>query len=134
MNLWERGPGGWKGEFFPAYVPEGFQLTEASVDNPDYQEATFRGAQHSCYYFTEMTSAWKVMTGIEGSEVTQTVINGQPAYLIDSPMGNSARALTLNWSIGEKMFMLFGWGISRSEIMEIAESAERIYLVTDVTY
>ncbi|HPJ03233.1 MAG TPA: DUF4367 domain-containing protein [Candidatus Limiplasma sp.] len=115
-------PGDWEGAYYPAYVPEGMEISSISsfpwhnsVEYVDQTDATRR------FNFSENIEG--VVTNVDTEDaILQTVdIHGNPATL-----SIKDRVMILFWDDGKKYFVLSVENLDESTAIQIAEGVTRI--------
>lgn len=91
-------PAEWKGEYFPTYIPEGYEVYRIhdTVAKIDYINSA---GKWIC--FNEYTSAGELCADIEEADVTYIDIQGSEAMIVEKP-----DATTISWQLGNRYFYL----------------------------
>lgn len=91
-------PPEWKGEYFPTYIPEGYEVYRIhdTVAKIDYINSA---GKWIC--FNEYTSAGELCADIEEADVTYIDIQGSEAMIVEKP-----DATTISWQLGNRYFYL----------------------------
>lgn len=116
-------PDGYPGEYYLAYIPEGFEVWEI---DPDFGEVTLLYGDQQIAYGEAGPNIeeWK---GAEGSDVVSITVNGMPGYMIE---GNSrltgSYVVDLAWAADDRWFSLTTWNVGKEETIRIAESIRKI--------
>ncbi len=108
-------PDGWKGVFYPAYIPDGFVLVDDS-----FMEAEYQNDDQDSLSFSEYEYGTRVSLDTENASVLATKVNGADATLIEKD-GWSA----VVWSANNRLFVVEMDG-SAEEVMKMAESVTLI--------
>lgn len=121
-------PGDWQGEYFPSYLPEGFEVTwrSSSSVNPCIEYTSESGVQ--VVSFGEASSNTAGVYGIEGAAISTIDINGHTAVVIETkyPQNEADHYIGITWDNGEKWFSVDTSGVSKEEAVKIARSVKRI--------
>lgn len=121
-------PSDWPGEYFPSYMPEGFDVTWKSYvgENPCIEYTSQTGQQ--VISFDEMDSNTTAISGIEGGVISYVEINGYTAIVIETenPEDETNYHVDITWDNGEKWFGVGSRGIPREETLKIAQSVKKI--------
>ena len=112
-------PDGWHGEYYPAYVPEGFTLHFVH----DYEGASFSAEYLSpdqrWYVFDESTENSVGSITTKNARMTEISIHDRPALLVEAP-----GVTTVVWAEFNKWFSVTAW--TDVDIIAIARSVTRI--------
>ena len=120
-NDWEsiEVPDKWDGEYYPAYVPDGFTLH--SVDS--FMGVTacveYASPDHRWYQFTESTENAVSSVSTKNALMTEITIHDRPALLIEAP-----DVTMVVWAEYDKWFSVTTW--SDMDVVQIARSVTRI--------
>ncbi len=121
-------PADWPGEYFPSYLPEGFEVTWKSYipGNPCIEYTSESGIQ--VINFGEMDENASQVSGIEGATISYTDIDGHTAVVIetDRPENDADSYVGITWDNGEKWFSVDTSGIPKDEALKIARSVKKI--------
>lgn len=121
-------PADWPGDYFPAYLPEGFEVSWKSYisDSPfiEYTLAT----EDRVIGYGEMGPNTTVVSGIEGGIISYVEINGHTAVVIETenPVDEAHYSVGITWDNGEKWFDVNTSGLSKEEAIRIAQSVKKI--------
>lgn len=117
-------PEGWKGSFFPSYLPDGYYIYDF---DPFFTSILYRNTQDFQFYFDEYDDSTGMTSGIENATVSTVTINGHTGYLIDGTASDGiTHAVTIIWQNDKKWFSIAGYGISTNEALMIATSVKEI--------
>ena len=116
-------PEEWTGRYYPAYIPEGYEV--------DYYYEAFHSIElvledgHRIL-FSELDPSVTEMRGTEGAEVYTIQIHGADATVIDG-WHNGIHNVTIVWQISqETWFDLVTYKLDTEEAIRIAKSVRRI--------
>lgn len=120
-------PADWPGDYFPSYLPEGFEVTwRSQLGFPciEYQSKT--GQQVICY--DEKGPDTTTVSGIEGGVISYVEINGHTAIVIETenPVDEAHYSVGITWDNGEKWFDVNTSGLTKAEAVRIAQSVKKI--------
>lgn len=118
-------PEGWKGNWFPSYIPDQMFLEWIDCDTP-LLEARYRSADGSAVMgFCEMNEDCVSMAGTENGTVEKIRINGADGWLVT---GNDAvLPVTVIFSYGNDCwFELDAFGLPAGEVIDVAESIRQV--------
>ena len=119
-------PEGWRGNYFPSYIPDGFTIYDW---DPDFGAAfiEYRNGSANQLFFSEYSNGAGVVTGTDNAEMKEIDINGNPAYLIDG-IASDGKTHTVNifWQNETNWFGVVTYGLSTDEALQVARSVRRI--------
>lgn len=119
-------PEGWRGNYFPSYIPDGFTIYDW---DPDFGAAfiEYRNESANQLFFSEYSNGAGVVTGTDNAEMKEIDINGNPAYLIDG-IASDGKTHTVNifWQNETNWFGVVTYGLSTDEALQVARSVRRI--------
>lgn len=119
-------PEGWRGNYFPSYIPDGFTIYDW---DPDFAAAfiEYRNESANQLFFSEYSNGAGVVTGTDNAEMKEIDINGNPAYLIDG-IASDGKTHTVNifWQNETNWFGVVTYGLSTDEALQVARSVRRI--------
>ena len=119
-------PEGWRGNYFPSYIPDGFTIYDW---DPDFGAAfiEYRNGSANQLFFSEYSNGAGVVTGTDNAEMKEIDINGNPAYLIDG-IASDGKTHTVNifWQNETNWFGVVAYGLSTDEALQVARSVRRI--------
>lgn len=120
-------PSDWSGEYFPSYLPEGFEATWKSCLADPFIEYTSMEGEKTISY-GEMGPNTTLISGIEGGVISYTEINGYTAVVIETeaPVDMAHYSVGITWDNGEKWFDVNTRGLSKAEALQIAQSVKKI--------
>ena len=119
-------PGDWTGGYYISGIPEGMTMVRC---DPHIPEAEYRdnGDSGRRFVFSELAEGGISETGLSGTTVRHTEINGLSAVTAEGTAGSGdSGTVTVFWSNGEKMFSLACRGIPAEEALKIAGSVQKI--------
>lgn len=121
-------PAQWPGEYFPSYLPQGFEMTWKSYagGNLCIEYTSESGMQ--VISFSEMDAKTTQVSGIEGAIVSYIDINGHEAVMIETehPENEADYFIGITWDHEEKWFSVNTSGISKEKTIQIAQSVKKI--------
>lgn len=116
-------PFGWKGEYFPYYIPDDMSVTY--ISKQDGTNIEFEGEGARKIAFSEFDSAASLTAGTEGAIISQiTLSNGATATVIEADTAE-IHIVSLTWAVEEKWFDLATYNLSREQAIQIAESVKK---------
>ena len=104
-------PAEWKGDFYPAYIPEGFEFDRCRLNNVIYLDKDGR-----CLDFSEETYGSITNLDTENANLSSVFINGAEATLIEK---DSWTAVV--WSANNRLFIVDMDG-GKDEALRVAAS------------
>lgn len=119
-------PEGWKGEYFPSYMPEGLTETwrdpEGTAIQYDEGNGSWRGVS-----FAEMYSGATTVHGTDNGTVRTVDVQGHAATLYEgmSPIEGFS-VVHLTWANDTAMFAVSAYDTSVEEVLRIARSVKKI--------
>ena len=117
-------PFGWKGEYYPYYIPDDMSVTY--ISKQDGTDIEFEGEGARKIAFSEYDSTVSLTAGTEGAIISQiTLSDGATATIIEADL-QEIHVVSLTWTGAEKWFDLATYNLSREEAIQIAESVKRI--------
>lgn len=108
-------PAEWKGYYFPAYIPEGYMLSESLQ-----HEVEYINNEGNVVCFTEMNSDTCGTIDTENAAVEFDLINGRSALIVEK-----GDWTTILWNIDNRSLMIHYSG-EDAEAIKIAESVRMI--------
>lgn len=108
-------PAEWEGYYFPAYIPEGYMLSESLQHEVEYVNN-----EGNVVCFTEMNSDTCGTIDTENAAVEFDLINGRSALIVEK-----GDWTTILWNIDNRSLMIHYSG-EDAEAIEIAESVRMI--------
>ncbi|MBQ2957688.1 MAG: DUF4367 domain-containing protein [Clostridia bacterium] len=120
-------PADWKGEYFPAYIPEGYKICLISQYTAIIE---FKNSDGLNISFNELTENTYVSTDSENSVVTNELINGATATILRKAQPDYKGTprpdwYTVIWQKDDKYFMLWT-SEPLEETLKIARSVRKI--------
>ena len=112
-------PDGWKGDFFPGYIPEGFEVAWMSDLLPFSIEWLSEGAMYIGFEECDENTVANVDT--ENAKLSYEEINGSLALAIEK-----GDVVQIVWVHDDRYFILDTHACGRTETMQIAKSVKRI--------
>lgn len=117
-------PEGWTGQYYPSYIPQGFEVYEY---DPLFPMVQYQKGEGQILYFTENTEDSDMMAGLDGSTVEPTTINDYPGYIIDGVTSDGiTHTVTIVWQYETRWFSVVSFGISTDETIHVANSVRQI--------
>lgn len=119
-------PEGWRGNYFPSYIPEGFTIHDF---NPTFPAPfiEYRNAANNQLYFDECDEDSTMLAGTENSTIKNVSINGSTAVLIEGPGADGVTwAVTITWQNDTNWFCVTTFGLPTDEALRVARSVKRI--------
>ncbi len=117
-------PEGWPGEYFPSYIPVGFEVTHV-VET--FTLIEYQAGDQQKISFSESTTEVSSSAGTDNAIISEIDINGTIGYVIDGYSRNGAvHAVTITWAIDDRWFSLVAKNVETNEVIRIAESVKKI--------
>lgn len=117
-------PEGWMGTYYPAYVPQGFEIYDF---DPFCTMIEYRNAEGDQIFYDEYDENTDLLAGTENSTLSAITINGHSGYMIDGvSIDGITLAVTIVWQNDSKWFSVTGFGISSNEAITVATSVKEI--------
>lgn len=110
-------PAEWQGDYYPAYIPEGFSV--ASFDTAVCM-VTYRNDEDAKIMFAEFDEDSATSVDTENAKLDYVTIHGDTALVIDH-----GDHVAITWNNGQRYFLLLS-DASREETLHMAESVLRI--------
>ncbi len=110
-------PEGWTGLYYPAYMPEGFELEEISKL---YCSVKYCDELGNVFYFSEYDKATSVNINSENAHISYSEIHGEEVLIVEKE-GH----IILTWQCGSR-FLVIETDISKEEVLKIAGSVHMI--------
>ncbi len=110
-------PASWKGSYFPAYIPEGFDLSETSNF---FNEVIFKDTAGRELHFGEYTEDEQISLDSERAELSYERINSMDAFIIEK-----GDFRTIVWNNDERYFIIYT-NVPRELGLCVAESVQKI--------
>lgn len=115
-------PEGWKGKYYPAYIPSGFSITEY---DDIFHSIEWQNDAEARIIYSEYDENITSVSGTDGAEITSILIHGNDATLIDGYTDN-VHCVTIVWAEEDRWFDLIFYGMDTSEAIRIAESVREL--------
>ena len=112
-------PDGWHGEYYPAYVPEGFTLHFVHDDEGASFSAEYLSPDQRWYVFDESTENSVSSITTKNARMTEITIHDRPALLVEAP-----DVTMVVWAEFNKWFSVTTW--TDVDIIPIARSVTRV--------
>lgn len=109
-------PEGWRGKYFPAFIPEGYSIVRISRSEGDMHRVAYQNEEGNLLHFTENTINSTSNIDTEGAAVSKMLIHGYQGLLSQK---NGISILT--WSADDRYFVLSLAG-DKNLALQIAES------------
>lgn len=119
-------PEGWRGNYFPSYIPEGFTIYDY---DPTFPVAfiEYRDAANRQFFFDEYDEGTTSLSGTENATIRYVDINGANAYLIEGYASNGVTwVANLVWQNDTNWFQIIAYGLPTDEALQIARSVRRV--------
>ena len=118
-------PTGWTGDFFPTYLPDGFEVAQLLED---FTLVRYQSGDTQIISFSENDASVSASSGTDDASITYIDINGSRGCVIDgySREGN-VHAVSITWAINDRWFSLVTKNIETDEAIYIARSVKRIH-------
>lgn len=110
-------PANWRGEYYPASIPEGYELCEI---NPFYNEVSFENSNGQRIVFSECSQDVETNLDSENAILSYSSVNGTTAFVIEKDR------TIITWSDGIKYFIV-ETDMSKNDSLNIANSVRRIF-------
>ncbi|MBQ8135890.1 MAG: DUF4367 domain-containing protein, partial [Clostridia bacterium] len=114
-------PEGWKGRYYPAYLPDGFSLDHINSlgDRIDWLKG-----DEAKITFVELDENAGLTSGTEGAEkVEQVIIKGYEGILIVGDVMN-IHSVSITWAMEDRWFLLATNNLDDDTAIRIAESVQ----------
>lgn len=108
-------PEGWDNLFYLSYVPEGYSIVD-SVTSPVVAYIVYQNSEENAIIFQQFPRGANMQLNTEGSEVTDIIINGEKAILIEHP-----EVTMLTWVQDDIALYLETRQLPTDEIIKMAE-------------
>ena len=110
-------PEGWRGLYYPTYIPEGFELQRLGqfVCDADYSNSEGKG-----FNFKELDEGATADLDSEEAQVSYVLIGGRSGLCIEK-----GKWVTITWSADDRYFILDST-LPKDESIKIAESVKQI--------
>ena len=120
-------PEDWPGEYYMAYIPEGFNISwQAAFDVAMVSYTDSNGRRID---FSENDEDSVAVMGTEGATVSNLTILDKEATVIEANIdvnGQSVYYIQIIWANDEKWFMLDGYGLEKDIILQICAYVNKI--------
>lgn len=114
----------WPGEYFPSYIPEGFEVTQVVEA---FSLIEYQAGDQQKVSFSENTGEVSGNAGTDNATITEIEINGATGYVIDGYSRNgTVHAVTITWAIDDRWFSLVAKNVETDEAIRIARSVKKI--------
>ena len=111
----------WQGAYFPAFLPDGFQLTDYTFTNQDSEHVVFRTADYEEVITLRRYKDRPDLNYYGQGSVQIISIGDQNALMLQTDEGGrNATQVTLQY--GDQWYMIGGDGISTEDTVKIAQS------------
>lgn len=119
-------PEGWRGNYFPSYIPDGFTIYDYDPAFP-MPFIELRNEADNQLFFDELNENSTMMAGTENSTIRNVSINGSTAVLIEGPGADGVTwAVTVTWQNDTNWFCVTTFGLPTEEALQVARSVKRI--------
>lgn len=110
-------PAGWKGQYYPARIPNGYSfVTISEYDNM----SVYMDSEDNMFYYRECTDGETVNLDSEGANLRYEMINTVSALILEED-----GFVTITWNNNERMFVISGY-MSVEEAKRVMVSVRRI--------
>ena len=117
-------PEGWSGRYYPAYIPQGFQVY---AFDPAFAMVEYRNGDAHQLYFSENDADAELWAGTDGSSVEPLTVGGQPGYIIDGVTSDGiTHTVTVVWQCGDRWFQAVTFGIDTAETLRVVNSVRQL--------
>ena len=111
----------WQGAYFPAFLPDGFQLTDYTFTNQDSEHVVFRTADYEEVITLRRYKERPDLNYYGQGSVQIISIGDQNALMLQTDEGGrNATQVTLQY--GDQWYMIGGDGISTEDTVKISQS------------
>lgn len=110
-------PAGWKGAYYPAYIPDEYEFLELGKL---YDSAIYTNQTGQLLAFTEYAQSSLVNVDSEGAVVSYEMVNGSDALVLEKD-----ERIIITWAGSEKYFVIEGY-TTKDEALAMARSVRRI--------
>lgn len=119
-------PEGWRGNYFPSYIPDGFTIYDYDPTFP-MPFIEYRNEAADQLFYSEYSDSAGVVTGTDNAETKVIDINGNLAYLIDGTASDGkTHTVNIFWQNDTKWFGVVAYDLSTDEALQVARSVKRI--------
>lgn len=112
-------PDEWTGEYYPAYIPEGFTLHDVDCFMDVTARVEYISPDHRWYVFEENSENAVGSIGTKNALVTEITIHDRPALLVEA-----SDVTMVVWAEFDKWFSVTTW--TNVDVVQIARSVTRI--------
>ena len=116
-------PEEWTGDYFPAYIPDGFSFWKMNIYIPHSIE--YRNSEGHQIFFNELTEDTSGYVGTDNTEITYIDLHGTMAQVIDGYDGD-IHAVTITWANDDRWFVVATNDVDTEEAIAIARSVRKI--------
>lgn len=110
-------PAGWKGLYYPAYIPDEYEFLELGKL---YDSAIYTNQTGQLLAFTEYAQSSLVNVDSEGAVVSYEIVNGSDALVLEKD-----ERIIITWAGSEKYFVIESY-TTKDEALAMARSVRRI--------
>ncbi len=113
-------PADWTGDYFLAYIPDGFEMTYLFTDDYGSNDITYTKADQRIS-FTIYDETFISNVDTENADTQQILVNGSPATMV-----TKGHRIQIIWAQRTNYFILLTINLDRDVTMQIAENILRI--------
>lgn len=113
-------PGEWQGQYYPAFIPPGYEVKKISCAATGDCSASYLDGQKRVMHFEESTADAMTNIDTEGAQVTYLTLFDRPAL-----MAEEKGRILLTWSQQDRYFVLSLPGDAQLAL-KVAQSVQRI--------
>lgn len=113
-------PEGWEGDYFPAYIPEGFHLVHLSCPFPGTASVQYEDAVRNRFNFDELSEGSRTNIDTENARVSYITVHDLKAMLVEK-----GGRVMITWAEFDRYFIITLYG-STDTALAIARSVRRI--------
>lgn len=110
-------PAEWQGDYFPSYIPDGYEMDKISHRIPYVQ---FRDSDNCIVSFEECKVSDKINIDTKGAAITYEIINGIQSFVVEQE-----DSISVAWSNGRKLFLVYA-ECSKEEMLKVVQSVRYI--------
>lgn len=110
-------PAEWQGEYFPSYIPEGYEVSTISRQTPYVKFINYEDSEIS---FEECAVSDKINIDNENTTFAYEIINGMQLFIAEH-----SDSISATWSDGRKLFIVHA-ELSREELLKVIKNVRYI--------
>ena len=111
----------WKGKYFPAYLPNGFELTNYSLTDPDTEEIRFCTADYSCDLLIRRQKNAPDLTYPGNGMIQSVSVFGESAFMMQND-SDGRKFVQMMFPYQDTWYSIISDGIDTEEVLRIAKS------------